>query len=117
MMNGPLSQEEIDRLATALDQLVEQGDMGAARTVVWIAYATSTTNEGLAFDQRATLAELAGRAAQRSGTPSLSALAGRLLDPVLWAVGRGDEEVEPEYLEYLNDMRLRIVRLTARHSL
>jgi hypothetical protein len=116
-MDRELSEDEVERLLTALDQLVDQGDLGAARVVIWISHVLATTQAGLRFDQRTALAELAGRAAQRSGTPSLAALAGRLLDPVLWTVGRGDEELEPEYLEYLNDIRRRIVKLTARHSL
>lgn len=111
------SNEELESLGRALGEIVEQGDIGAARTVVWIAYEVSRLRDGLDFSQRLTFAELAGRAARRSGTASLSALAVRLLDPVLWSVGRGEESLEPEHTEHLNDIRLSLTRDTARNGL
>ena len=73
------------------------------------------TQSELNLAQRYDLAEVAGRGALNS--PSLAILATRIIDPLLVRAGRGIEELEPEALEYLNDLRRKLGKMTARHSL
>lgn len=116
-MRRPFTQDEIERLAALLDELISEGGRGSARTVVWIACSVTRTQENLGSELQAQLAELAGRAARRASSPSLASLAVELLDPILWAVGRGDMSMRPENYEHLNEIRHALRGLTARHGL
>jgi hypothetical protein len=108
---------EIEGLLLALGDLIETGDIGAARSVVWISYSLAQTHgDLLGTEQQVTLAQTAARAAEH-GSSSLVGLAVRLIDPLLDGVSQGLIQLDAGTFEELNAMRNSLGDRASRHQL
>jgi hypothetical protein len=95
---------ELAAVVMAVGDLLEHGDRGAHRLIVWIAHALHA-DDRLTPDQQLLLARCAGEAAHRSRQVSLALLAVPVLDHALKQVVDGSFAVPFGEVEEMNMLR------------
>lgn len=109
-----LKPDEVLRLCLGAEDLLEKGDSAAGRIAIWMAFTIADTSDELDPEVRLRLARVAAKAALQA-SPSLRALAIRVVDPVLMDATTGDLDIDVGELEELNFMRRRLNETIAPH--